>query len=45
MPRYRFPTFVTANAPRYLVVWDMHWALIECQRFEPSADLSAAIRV
>ena len=29
--------------PRYMVVWDLQWTLIECQRLEPAADLSGAV--
>jgi hypothetical protein len=43
MGRYRFPAFNTSTAPRYLVVWNLHWRVLECQRFEPASDLSAAM--
>jgi hypothetical protein len=26
-----------------VVVWDLQWTLIECQRLEPAADLSGAM--
>lgn len=43
MARYTFPAFNRASAPRYVVLWDMHWHVIDCQRLEPAADLSGAM--
>jgi hypothetical protein len=43
MARYQFPTFDKAPTPRWVVVWDLQWQLIECQRLEPAADLSSAM--
>jgi hypothetical protein len=43
MGRYTFPAFNKAPTPRYVVIWDLQWALIECQRLEPAADLSGAM--
>ncbi len=43
MGRYPFPAFNKAPTPRHLVVWDLQWALIDCQRLEPAADLSGAM--
>ena len=43
MGRYTFPAFNRAPTPRYVVVWSIHWQVIECQRLEPAADLSAAM--
>ena len=43
MGRYTFSAFNKAPTPRYVVVWDLHWLVIECQRLEPAADLSGAI--
>ena len=31
--------------PRYMVVWDLQWNMIECQRLEAGADLSGAMAV
>ncbi len=28
------------NRPRYVVVWDLQWAVVYCQRLEPATDLS-----
>jgi hypothetical protein len=39
MARYRHDVYTSANAPRYLVVFDLQWKIIACQRLEPSADL------
>ena len=43
MGRYQFPAFVRANTPRYLVVWSLHWEVIERDRLEPGSDLQAAM--
>jgi hypothetical protein len=43
MGRYTFPAFKTSTGPRYVVLWDLHWQLLEIQRLEPAADLSGAI--
>ena len=43
MGRYRYTAYVNDHMPRYIVVWSMHWALIECQRLEPDVDLSASM--
>ena len=43
MGRYTFPAFVKATSPRYVVVWDLHWHVLECRRLEPGADLSGAM--
>jgi hypothetical protein len=43
MGRYTFPAFKAADAPRYVVLWDLQWRLLECQCLEPAADLSAAM--
>jgi hypothetical protein len=43
MGRYTFPAFDTATTPRYVVVWDLAWQVIDCQRVEPAADLSGAM--
>jgi hypothetical protein len=43
MARYTFPAFDKASTARFVVVWDLHWHVIECQRLEPAADLSGAM--
>jgi hypothetical protein len=43
MGRYTFPAFNTAPTPRYVVLWDLHWHVLDCQRLEPAADLSGAM--
>ncbi len=43
MPRYTFPAFNKASTPRYVVLWDLQWKLIDCQRLEPATDLSGAM--
>jgi hypothetical protein len=43
MGRYTFPAFRTSTTPRYVVVWDLHWHVLECQRLEHATDLSSAM--
>jgi hypothetical protein len=43
MARYTFPAFNNGSTPRYVVVWDMRWHVLACQRLEPAADLSGAM--
>jgi hypothetical protein len=37
MARYTFPAFNTATTPRYVVLWDLQWRVLKCQRLEPAA--------
>jgi hypothetical protein len=41
--RYPFSCYNVASTPPYVVVWDLQWQLIDCQRLEPAADLSGAM--
>jgi hypothetical protein len=43
MGRYAFPAFNEAPTPRYVVLWDLHWQVLDCRRLEPAADLSGAM--
>jgi hypothetical protein len=43
MGRYTFSTFTTSTTPRYIVVWDLQWNILDSQRLEPASDLSAAM--
>ncbi len=43
MGRYTFPAYNRASTPRYVVLWDLHWHVLECQCLEPAADLSGAM--
>jgi hypothetical protein len=43
MGRYTFPAFNASTSPRYVVLWDLHWHVLDCQRLEPAADLGGAI--
>ncbi len=43
MGRYTFPAFNKASTPRYVVLRDLHWHVLECQRLEPAADLVGAM--
>jgi hypothetical protein len=41
--RYHHNVYASANTPRYVVLFDLQWQIIECQRLDPSTDLSAAM--
>jgi hypothetical protein len=41
--RYRHNAYTRANTPRYLVLFDLQWKIIECTRLEPAVDLSGAM--
>jgi hypothetical protein len=43
MSRYTFPVFNRTLQPRYIVLWDLQWQVLEVKRLEPSADLSGAM--
>lgn len=43
MGRYQFPAYRVANAPRFIVVWTLHWEVLDCQRLEPGSDLNQAM--
>jgi hypothetical protein len=43
MGRYTFPAFNKTPTPRYIVLWDLHWHVLEVQRLEPAADLASAM--
>jgi hypothetical protein len=43
MGRYTFPAFNRAHTPRYLVLWDLDWHPLVCQRLKPAVDLSSAM--
>jgi hypothetical protein len=43
MGRSRHDIFARAKAPRYIVLWDLHWHVIEVQRLEPASDLYGAL--
>jgi hypothetical protein len=43
MARYRFTAYENDTQPRYLVIWDLQWHVLDCQRLEPATDLSGAM--
>jgi hypothetical protein len=43
MGRYTFSSFDKPTTPRYVVLFDLQWRVIECQRLEPAAEFSGAI--
>jgi hypothetical protein len=43
MGRYAFPAFNKAPTSRYVVLWDLHWHVLECERLEAAAALSGAM--
>lgn len=43
MVRYHHEIYAGATTPRYVVLFDLQWKIIECERLEPCADLRAAM--
>jgi hypothetical protein len=43
MARYHHNVYAGAKTARYVVLFDLQWKVIECQRLEPSADLPSAM--
>jgi hypothetical protein len=43
MARYKHNVYASAKTPRYVVLFDLQWQIVECQRLEPSADLRSAM--
>ena len=43
MGRYQYTAYDKDTAPRYVVVWDLQWSVVESQQLEPDSDLSAAM--
>ena len=40
MVRYHHNVYASTGTPRYVVLFDLQWKIIECQRLERSADLA-----
>jgi hypothetical protein len=43
MARYHHNVYANSRTARYVVIFDLQWKIIECQRLEPAADLSNAM--
>lgn len=43
MVRYQYDAYTIAKTPRYLVLFDLQWKVIQCQRLRAAADLHAAM--
>jgi hypothetical protein len=43
MGRYQYAVYNRSKTPRYIVVWSIHWQVVEVQAIAPMADLSAAM--
>jgi hypothetical protein len=43
MGRYTFPAFNKAPTPRYLVIWNLYWQVIDSRCLEPATDLGVAM--
>lgn len=43
MAYYHHNVYANSKTPRYVVVFDLQWKVIHCQRLEPLSDLKAAI--
>jgi hypothetical protein len=43
MARYHHNVYANSKTARYLVIFDLQWKIIDCQRLEPSTDLRSAM--
>jgi hypothetical protein len=43
MARYHHNVYAKTKTPRYCVIFDLQWQIIECRRLEPFADLRNAM--
>jgi hypothetical protein len=43
MARYHHNVYGKCKTPRYCVIFDLQWQIIECQRLEPSTNLLSAM--
>jgi len=43
MARYNHNVYARANTPRYVVLFDLQWKIIECTRLEAAADLAKSM--
>jgi hypothetical protein len=43
MARYHHNVYAKAKTPRYCVIFDLQWQVVECTRLEPSTDLRSAM--
>lgn len=43
MRRNRYDIFAGAKAPRYVVLWDLQWQVIEAEQLKPGSDLYGAL--
>jgi hypothetical protein len=43
MARYRFTAYENDTQPRFLVIWDLQWQVLDCRRLGPATDLSGAM--
>ena len=43
MGRYQFPAYDVTNTLRFIVLWTLHWEVLDCQRLEPGSDLRKAM--
>ena len=43
MARYRHNVYAKAKTPRYVVLYDLQWQVVEYRRLEPASDLGRAM--
>jgi hypothetical protein len=43
MARYYHQVYATAKTPRFCVVFNLQWQVIECVRLEPAVNLASAM--
>jgi hypothetical protein len=44
MRRTRYDVFTKATTPRYVVLWDLHRQVIDCQQLVPAATSATQLR-
>ena len=43
MARYHHDVYAKSKTPSYLVIFDLQWQIIECERLEPATDLHSTM--
>jgi hypothetical protein len=43
MARYHHNVYTKAKTPRYCVIFDLQWQIVDCPQLEPSTDLRSAM--
>ncbi len=43
MGRYQYTAYNNDTRPRYVVLWDLQWSVVESPQLGPATDLSSAM--